>query len=220
MVRLGLFIYALALFTSFMHVWEVYSRFGGHFPALDRVWVALGVALGLDLTALYYSYLSVQGIKSARLGSYMAVSLVWFAVLVSLMTGAQTLLERAVAFILSSFVLVTTFFLGRVLGELSQRSKPEEEVALAYEVALRSQEPSEPLYKDDLQELVLETEWVTTREAASRLGMAKSSFLAWAKRKRLPHKQEGRALLWDWKEVYAAVQSGDERKPAASPAAD
>lgn len=205
-IRIGLGIYALALFTSFMHVWEVYSRYGGHFPVLDKVWVALGIALGLDLTALYYSYLSVLGVHSARLGSYLAVGLVWFAVLVSLISNTTTVLDKAVAFVLSSFVLVTTFVLGRVLGELNRSDQDRaRQAAIQHQQVPEAEEPNE---------------WLPTKEVAARLGMAKSSFLVLARRLNLPYRQEGRTLLWNWRAVHEAVQSRNARDPAASAGTD
>ncbi len=182
LIRLGLLIYAFSLFTSFMHVWEVYARFGGEFPVLDRVWVALGVALGLDLTAIYYSYLSVLGVKTAKVGSYFSVGLVWFAVLISLLTGTHTLSEKVIVFVLSLFVLASTFFLGRVLGELAG---------------------SESSRKSD--------RWITTQELAKLLGTSKTSALLEAKRAGLTMKVEGKSYLWNEKEVYAYLQHRNAR---------
>ncbi|API81820.1 hypothetical protein G20c_12 [Thermus phage G20c] len=196
LIRLGLGIYALALFTSFMHVWEVYSRFGAHFPVLDRVWVALGVALGLDLTALYYSYLSVLGVKSARVGSYLAVSLVWFTVAVSLFSGTQTTTDKVIALVLSTFVLVTTFFLGKVLGELAGYSPTPPVSSLSEETPPQEEEV-----------------WLSTKEAASLLGLSKSAFLAKAKKLGLEPRMSQRAMLWrksDLEAMYAELPRRNE----------
>ncbi len=196
LIRLGLAIYAITLFTSFLHLWEVYSRFGDNFPVLDRVWVALGVALGIDLAALYYSYLSVIGVRSAKVASYLAVSLVWFTVLVSLLSNANTLTEKAVAIVLSSFVLVTTFFMGKVLGELSDRQEQELGVSECRE------------------------SWIPTKRAAEMLGLSRQAFLTKAKRLGLASRQHNRSLLWrkeDVEELYAQLYGGGSNNPTPSP---
>ncbi len=196
LIRLGLAIYAITLFTSFLHLWEVYSRFGDNFPVLDRVWVALGVALGIDLAALYYSYLSVIGVRSAKIASYLAVSLVWFTVLVSLLSNANTLTEKAVAIVLSSFVLVTTFFMGKVLGELSDHQEQELDVVERQE------------------------SWIPTKRAAEMLGLSRQAFLTKAKRLGLASRQHNRSLLWkkeDVEELYAQLYGGESDNSSPSP---
>ncbi len=132
LVRLGLGIYTLTLLTSFMHVWEAYSKFGSGFPFVESVWVALGVAVGLDLSALYYSYVAVlTGSKLARTASLSSVLLVWFAVVTSMLRLPEGLpLHQAlVGLVLSGFVPVSNLFMGRVLGELARSAnnsaKPE-----------------------------------------------------------------------------------------------
>jgi hypothetical protein len=123
LVRLGLGIYTLTLLTSFMHVWEAYSKFGSEFPFVEPVWVALGVAVGLDLSALYYSYVAVlTGSRLARTASLLSVLLVWFAVVTSMLHLPEGLpLHQAlVGLVLSSFVPVSNLFMGRVLGELAR----------------------------------------------------------------------------------------------------
>jgi hypothetical protein len=198
LIRLGLAIYTITLFTSFLHVWEVYSRFGDQFPVLDRVWVALGVALGIDLAALYYSYLSVIGVRSAKIASYLAVSLVWFTVLVSLLSNAHTPTEKAVAIVLSSFVLVTTFFMGKVLGELSDSSNHE-------------QEPDAAEHQES---------WIPTKQAAEMLGLSRQAFLTKAKRLGLASRQHNRSLLWrkeDVEDLYAQLYRGESDNSPSSP---
>lgn len=153
LVKLGLVIYALTLLTSFMHVWEAYSKFGSEFPFVSPVWVALGVAVGLDLSALYYSYVAVlTGSKWARTASLLSVLLVWFAVVTSMLhlPDGLPLHQALVGLVLSSFVPVSNLFMGRVLGELARSAK----------------------------EVPKPERYVTSEEAAKLLGIPRDTLLA------------------------------------------
>ncbi|AYJ74704.1 hypothetical protein phiFa_03 [Thermus phage phiFa] len=198
LVRLGLAIYALTLLTSFMHVWEAYSKFGSEFPFVEPVWVALGVAVGLDLSALYYSYVAVlTGSRLARTASLLSVLLVWFAVVTSMLHLPEglPLTQALVGLVLSSFVPVSNLFMGKVLGELAKHSaeaeKPER--------------------------------YVTSDEAAYLLGVPKDVLI----RDYRAGKLDGMRLkringIWYWclddlEDIYAQVRDSEQRT-ASEPA--
>ncbi|MCL6528218.1 MAG: hypothetical protein K6T57_15270 [Thermaceae bacterium] len=132
LTSIGLFVYATILVTSFLHVLEAFLAYSHPVqlgPLVIPGWIAgVGVALGLDMAILYFSYLSVilqgqPGALTAKRASTAAMFLVWFAVLYSMVWGhlaAGRWLEALVGVALSSFVPLTSLRIGQVLAEVSR----------------------------------------------------------------------------------------------------
>jgi len=131
LTTIGLLVYATILVTSFLHVLEAFLAYS-HPVTLGSLvipaWVSgVGVALGLDLSILYFSYLSVilpgSGAHTAKQASRAATLLVWFAVLYSMVWGhvaAGRWLEAGVGALLSLFVPLTSLRVGQLLAEITR----------------------------------------------------------------------------------------------------
>ena len=131
LTTIGLLVYATILVTSFLHVLEAFLAYS-HPVTLGSLvipaWVSgVGVALGLDLSILYFSYLSVilpgSGGHTAKQASRAATLLVWFAVLYSMVWGhvaAGRWLEAGVGALLSLFVPLTSLRVGQLLAEITR----------------------------------------------------------------------------------------------------
>lgn len=136
----GLAVYVLILATSFLHTWESYLPFSGSAdqPLVDPKWEALGVALGLDMAIIYFSFIGVlRRSRTAKSASVTAMLLVWFAVLVSMLRLPESLTPLLggdythlptllVGFALSLFVPLSSLRVGQVLGELAADRVSEE----------------------------------------------------------------------------------------------
>lgn len=142
LTTIGLLVYATILVTSFLHVLEAFLAYS-HPVTLGSLvipgWVsAVGVALGLDLSILYFSYLSVvlsgSGAVTAKQASRAAMLLVWFAVLYSMVWGhvaAGRWLEAGVGLLLSLFVPLTSLRVGQLLAEINRMPVGEPEALRA-----------------------------------------------------------------------------------------
>ena len=131
LTTIGLMVYATILVTSFLHVLEAFLAYS-HPVTLGSLvipaWVSgVGVALGLDLSILYFSYLSVilpgSGAHTAKQASRAATLLVWFAVLYSMVwahVAAGRWLEAGVGALLSLFVPLTSLRVGQLLAEITR----------------------------------------------------------------------------------------------------
>jgi hypothetical protein len=131
LTTIGLMVYATILVTSFLHVLEAFMAYS-HPVTLGSLvipaWVSgVGVALGLDLSILYFSYLSVilpgSGAHTAKQASRAATLLVWFAVLYSMVwahVAAGRWLEAGVGAALSLFVPLTSLRVGQLLAEITR----------------------------------------------------------------------------------------------------
>jgi len=131
LTTIGLLVYATILVTSFLHVLEAFMAYS-HPVTLGSLvipaWVSgVGVALGLDLSILYFSYLSVilpgSGAHTAKQASRAATLLVWFAVLYSMVwahVAAGRWLEAGVGALLSLFVPLTSLRVGQLLAEITR----------------------------------------------------------------------------------------------------
>lgn len=124
LTTIGLFVYGTILVTSFLHILDSFLAYS-HDVALGPLtipgWLGgVGVALGLDMAILYFSYLSVAlrgqpGAATAKGAANAAMLLVWFAVLHSMVwdhVAAGRWLEVAVGFCLSLFVPLTAHRAG------------------------------------------------------------------------------------------------------------
>lgn len=131
LTTIGLLVYATILVTSFLHVLEAFLAYSHPVtlgPLVIPGWVSgVGVALGLDLSILYFSYLSVilpgPGAHTAKQASRAAMLLVWFAVLYSMVWGhvaAGRWLEAGVGLLLSLFVPLTSLRVGQLLAEITR----------------------------------------------------------------------------------------------------
>ncbi|ADH65350.1 hypothetical protein Mesil_3557 (plasmid) [Allomeiothermus silvanus DSM 9946] len=138
LTTIGLLVYATILVTSFLHVLEAFLAYSHPVtlgPLVIPGWVSgVGVALGLDLSILYFSYLSVilpgSGAATAKQASRAAMLLVWFAVLYSMVWGhvaAGRWLEAGVGLLLSLFVPLTSLRVGQLLAEISRMPVGEPE---------------------------------------------------------------------------------------------
>jgi hypothetical protein len=140
LTTIGLLVYATILVTSFLHVLEAFLAYS-HPVTLGSLvipaWVSgVGVALGLDLSILYFSYLSVilpgSGAHTAKQASRAATLLVWFAVLYSMVWGhvaAGRWLEAGVGALLSLFVPLTSLRVGQLLAEITRMPQERAEAA-------------------------------------------------------------------------------------------
>jgi hypothetical protein len=149
LIWIGLFVYTTILVTSFLHLLHALLRYSHPVQLGDLMipgWIgAVGVALGLDMAILYFSYLSVRlrgmGAAMAKQAAVSAMLLVWFAVAYSMVWDhllAARWADAAVGFILSTFVPLTAMRIGQVLGALSEA--PEEETAI--QMGVRSSQSS------------------------------------------------------------------------------
>jgi hypothetical protein len=131
LTTIGLLVYATILVTSFLHVLEAFLAYSHPVtlgPLTVPGWVSgVGVALGLDLSILYFSYLSVilpgPGALTAKQASRAAMLLVWFAVLYSMVwehVAAGRWLEAGVGVLLSLFVPLTSLRVGQLLAEIAR----------------------------------------------------------------------------------------------------
>lgn len=136
-VAWGLGVYVLILVTSFLHTWESYLPYSGNGAdsLVDPRLEALGVALGLDMAIIYFSFIGVlRRSRTAKSASVTAMLLVWFAVLASMLglperLGSATPADwpyLAVGFLLSLFVPLSSLRVGQVLGELVSAREPDE----------------------------------------------------------------------------------------------
>jgi hypothetical protein len=137
-VAWGLGVYVLILVTSFLHTWESYLPYSGTGetdPLVDPRLEALGVALGLDMAIIYFSFIGVlRRSRTAKSASVTAMLLVWFAVLASMLGLPERLTafrpgdwpHLAVGFLLSLFVPLSSLKVGQVLGELVSAREPDE----------------------------------------------------------------------------------------------
>lgn len=152
LLQAGLLVYITILVTSFLHVLHSFLQYSQEPIRLGEFtipgWLGgLGVAIGLDLAVIYFSFVAVvlqgeqkdergnliphPGALSAKQGGVWAMLLVWFAVLYSMVGGhleAREWVEAGIGLVLSLFVPLTSLRIGQVLGEISKLPEPRKEV--------------------------------------------------------------------------------------------
>lgn len=149
LLQAGLFVYVTILVTSFLHVLHSFLQYSQEPVRLGDFtipgWLGgLGVAVGLDLAVIYFSFVAVvlqseqkderghliphSGAVSAKQGGVWAMLLVWFAVVYSMVWSrveAGQWVAAFIGFVLSTFVPLTSLRIGQVLGEISKLPDPD-----------------------------------------------------------------------------------------------
>jgi hypothetical protein len=149
LLQAGLVVYITILITSFLHVLHAFLAYSDKTIQLGSLsipgwWSGLGVAIGLDLAIIYFSFVSVflqtnekdaqgktiqsPGALAARYGATWAMLLVWFAVVYSMVwqhLQAGEWVPAFIGFILSLFVPLTSLRVGQVLGEIAKLPETE-----------------------------------------------------------------------------------------------
>jgi hypothetical protein len=226
----GLFVYVLILVTSFLHTWESYLPFSEHGPKLvDPKIEALGVALGLDMAIIYFSFIGVlRQSNTAKAASVTAMLLVWFAVMVSMLGLPEALKEsdpakNVIGFILSLFVPLSSLRVGQVLGELARGTPP---ATAPTRMELLREAFAEKLFNIVMARLdpnkvnkPKET-YLPTEEAASKIGISREALVQDWRAGKLSSVRLKRGQLdsWEWcledlVKYYGAKDVQPNKKP-------
>jgi hypothetical protein len=206
----GLAVYVLILVTSFLHTWESYLPFSQHGPKLvDPRLEALGVALGLDMAIIYFSFIGVlRQSRTAKAASVTAMLLVWFAVMVSMLGLPEALKEgdparNLIGFVLSLFVPLSSLRVGQVLGELA-RGVPQGQQPTRWErlrEAVAERVFATLMYKFDPSKVVKPQEtYLPTEEAAAKVGISREALVQDWRAGKLDSVRLKRGLSdrWEW----------------------
>lgn len=156
LLQAGLLVYITILVTSFLHVLHSFLQYSQEPIRLGEFaipgWLGgLGVAIGLDLAVIYFSFVAVvlqteqkdeqgnliphPGALSAKQGGVWAMLLVWFAVLYSMIgthLESQDWVKAGIGMVLSLFVPLTSLRIGQVLGEISKLPDPDPQKDAGY----------------------------------------------------------------------------------------